>query len=487
MSVWSEWAEYHRHNSSERAGDKTTKGNTPMSEESELLEAKLAEYRERGVTRVKLGLTDIDGVIRGKYVDLDKFAGLLMKGGGFCDCVFGWDVNDQLYEGGSYTGWHTGFPDARFRLLVDSERWLVDEATPYFIGEFAADDGGDHALCPRTRLRCVLNRLNDLGLSVRAGFEFEFFVFAETPHSIREKGFRNLRPLTPGNFGYSILRASTESDRFVGLLDYARELDCDIEGLHCETGPGVWEVALKAADGLEAADRANLFKTFAKVFFQKQDCLATFMAKWSMSYPGQSGHFHFSLLNSDGNNVFFDHKGLQGMAEIQLQAVAGLQRYLPELLPLMAPTINSYTRLVKGAWAPTASTWGIENRTAALRVIPGGEGGQRIECRVPGADANPYLVAAATCAAALAGIEEALAPDDAVSGNAYDVEDDLAEALHFPRNLRAAAERFQGSACARKMFGDEFVDHFAMSRFWECKEYERNLNDWQLERYLEII
>ncbi|MCZ6855182.1 MAG: glutamine synthetase family protein [Gammaproteobacteria bacterium] len=458
-----------------------------MSEESELLEAKLREYRERGVTRVKVGLTDIDGVIRGKYVGLDKFASLLVTGGGFCDCIFGWDVNDQLYEDGTYTGWHTGFPDARFRLLVASERWLVDEDTPYFIGEFVAVDGGDHALCPRTRLRCLLDRLSDLGLQMRAGFEYEFFVFAETPHSIREKGFRHLRPLTPGNYGYSILRASTESDRFVGLLEYASSLNLDIEGLHCETGPGVWEVAMEAAEGLEAADRANLFKTFAKVFFQKQDCLATFMAKWSMSYPGQSGHFHFSLLDSQGNNVFFDPSGAHGMAELQIQCVAGLQRYLPELLALVAPTINSYTRLVKGAWAPTASTWGIENRTAALRVIEGSESSQRIECRVPGADANPYLVAAAVCAAAIAGIEEALAPIDPVNGNAYDVEEDLPEALHFPRNLRAAAERFQGSACARNMFGDEFVEHFAMSRFWECKEYERNLNDWQLERYLEII
>ena len=312
-------------------------------------------------------------------------------------------------------------------------------------------------------------------------------MFEETPHSIREKGFRNLRALTPGSFGYSILRASAESERFTGLYDYANSLDCDIESLHCETGPGVWEVALKAADGLEAADRANLFKTFAKVFFQKQGCVATFMAKWSMDYPGQSGHFHFSLLNEAGGNVFYDSGANHGMAEIQSHAVAGVQRYLPELLPMVAPTINSYTRLVKGAWAPTASTWGIENRTAASRVIPGGKSSQRVECRVPGADANPYLVASAVCAAALGGIEQKLTPDEPVSGNAYDVEDKLPEALHFPGNLRAAAERFLESACARKMFGDEFVEHFAMSRFWECREYERNLNDWQLERYFEII
>ena len=129
------------------------------------LDEKLAAYRDRGVSRVKLGLTDIDGVIRGKYVNLDKFQSLLKKGGGFCDCVFGWDVDDQLYDQGSYTGWHTGFPDAAFRLIISSERWLEEEDCPYFIGEFclAEGEGGgegeDHPLCPRTRLRVLLERL----------------------------------------------------------------------------------------------------------------------------------------------------------------------------------------------------------------------------------------------------------------------------------------------------------------------------------------
>jgi glutamine synthetase len=324
-------------------------------------------------------------------------------------------------------------------------------------------------------------------LTLRSGFEYEFFVFAETPHSIREKGYRNLTPLTPGSFGYSILRASAESERFTGLMDYCQSLDCDLEGLHCETGPGVWEGALKARDGIEAADRANLFKTFSKAYLQKQGLLATFMAKWSMDYPGQSGHFHFSLLDAAGDNRFFDSEGEAGMSELQHQAVAGLEIYLPEYLALLAPTINSYTRLVKGAWAPTAATWGIENRTTAFRVIGGGASSQRIECRVGGADANPYLVATAVVAACLHGIEEGLAPGEPVAGNAYAIEESLPQEKHFPRQLREAAARFGASQHARSILGDAFVDHFVMSRNWECEEYERNLNSWQLERYFEII
>ena len=458
-----------------------------MSDQGEVLDEKMAQYQARGVSRVKLGLTDIDGVIRGKYVSLGKFVNLLEKGGGFCDCVFGWDVDDQLYDQGSYTGWHTGFPDAKFNLLTASERWLAQEGCPFFLGEFAGVESLPHPLCPRTRLRLMLDRLAGHGLSLRSGFEYEFFVFSETPHSIREKGFRNLRPLTPGNFGYSVLRASSESEKFTALMEYCRELDCDLESLHCETGPGVWEGALKAEDGIEAADRANVFKTFSKVFFQKMDCVATFMAKWSMDYPGQSGHYHCSLLDTDGRNLFFDRDEPHAMSALQSQAVAGLQKYLPELLVLLAPTINSYTRLVKGAWAPTAATWGVENRTAAVRVIPAGAAGQRIECRVGGADANPYLVATAVCAAMLGGIEGELELSAGVAGNAYDQQDQLPAERQFPPNLRAASERFAASEFAQQMLGAEFVEHFAMSRDWECREYERNLNSWQLERYFEII
>ena len=457
-----------------------------MTDSVDLLEQKLASYAERGVTRVKLALTDLDGVLRGKYVSLDKFASLLAKGGGFCDCVFGWDVEDQLYDAGVYTGWHTGFPDADYRVLVDSERWLADENTPLFLGQFVGALGAPHPICPYTRLQQMLDRLASHGLSLKSGFEYEFFVFDETPHSVRDKGYRELRPLTPGNFGYSVLRASAHGAEFAGLMDYCRELHCDLEGLHCETGPGVWEGALRPELGMEAADRAALFKTFAKVFFSRMDCMATFMAKWSMDYPGQSGHFHFSLLDESGTNAFGNADN-DGNSPLMAQAVAGLERFLPDLLPMVAPTINSYTRLVKGAWAPTAATWGVENRTAAIRVIPGDTARQHIECRVPGADGNPYLVAAAVIAAALGGIEQGLTPGEAVVGDAYAVEDKLPSSLRFSSNLRDAADRMERSELARDMFGEEFVDHFVMSRRWECAEYERHVNAWQLERYFEII
>ena len=446
------------------------------------IDAKIAEYRQRGAGQAMLGLADIDGVLRGKFVGLAKLKSLFAKGGGFCDCVFGWDMDDQLYDSGAVTGWHSGFPDARYRLVAASERALPDDGTPYFVGEFATADGGDHPVCPRSVLRRVLARAAAAGLSARAGLEYELFVFDETPASVRGKHYRNLRSLTPGNFGYSVLRAASRADFFTDLMRYCADFRMPLEGLHCETGPGVWEAALEAAEALEAADRATLFKTFSKAFFQHRDTMATFMAKWSMDHPGQSGHCHFSFQDGDGNAFAGD-----GVPDRARWALGGLVHYVPEFLAMLAPTVNSYARLVKGAWAPTASTWGVDNRTAAFRFIPGDDAGQRIECRVGGADGNPYLVCAATLAAALAGIERKVEPPSAIVGNAYDAEDQVAPHWRFAPTLREAASRFADSRLAREMFGDLFVDHYAATRLWESRQHERHVDDWQLGRYFEIV
>ncbi len=451
----------------------------------------LAGWQQAGDRRVKLGLADVDGVLRGKYISLDKFAGILDSDPGFCDCVLGWDVADQLYDNVRLTGWHTGFPDVRFRLDAGSERRIPGEGTPFLLGDFViADNAGQvirHPACTRGRLQSVLARSAALGYRPRLGFEYEFFVFRETPQTLRAKGFRDLEPLTPGNFGYSVLRASAEAELFTALMSYMDDFGVAIEGLHCETGPGVWEAALAVADGLEAADRASLFKTFTKVFFQKRDLMATFMAKWSMAYPGQSGHLHVSLCGLDGEPVFHDSTTEDGMAEVQRYFLGGVQRYMRELTALFAPTVNAFTRLVPGAWAPTAATWGVENRTCALRVIPGGARSQRLEFRASGADANPYLVAAAVMAAGVQGIVDGVEPDSPVTGNAYDTQDRLPDVLRLPTHLREAATLLRGSRLARDWFGDAFVEHYCATREWEAREYERHVNDWQLARYFEII
>ncbi|MGB1737377.1 MAG: glutamine synthetase family protein [Pseudomonadales bacterium] len=445
-------------------------------------------YRAEGVRRVKVGFTDIDGVMRGKYLSLDKFASIADGTSGFCDCVFGWDVDDQLYDNASYTGWHTAFPDATYRIDLSSERRLADEQNiPLFLADFVGE-GEYHPICPRNQLKRMIDRASSAGFASRMAFEYEFFVFKETPASAAAKHYRDLEPLTPGNFGYSLLRTFSLSDLFNELMDHCANHGINLEGLHCETGPGVWEAAITVDDALAAADQAALFKVLTKSFFQKRGMIATFMAKWSMDYPGQSGHLHQSLVTTDGTrSVFFDDQDSSGMSDLMRHYVAGIQTHLPALLAMTAPTINSYTRLVKGAWAPTASTWGIENRTTALRVIKGSAKSQRVEFRIGAADANPYLTAAATLGAGLLGIAAKLPLGDAIQGNAYEVQDSLPSAQQLPANLLDATRAFEASDAAIELFGQAFVEHFAASRKWEVREYERHLNDWQLKRYFEII
>ena len=234
-----------------------------------------------------------------------------------------------------------------------------------------------------------------------------------------------------------------------------------------------------------AADKAALFKTFTKVIAQRQGLLATFMAKWSPDWPGQSGHIHISLKDSKGNPVFFDSATTDNMSDVMCHFVAGQQKLMPELLAMIAPTINAYSRLVPGFWAPTVATWGVDNRTCALRVIAGSEQAQRVEYRVGAADANPYLILAAALASGLRGIEQGLQPEARVEGNAYDQQ--FPEHLHFPSTLWDAAQRLKHSSMARQTFGDEFVNHFAASREWEEREFRKHITDWELGRYLEII
>ncbi|MBM3525865.1 MAG: glutamine synthetase, partial [Alphaproteobacteria bacterium] len=249
--------------------------------------------RERNLSHVKVGVHDVDGILRGKYLHRDKFYSALDDGFGFCDVVLGWDSNDQLYDNVSYTGWHTAYPDANVRLVPETCRDLPSEPGGlFFLGEF---DKAAQAICPRGTLKRVLERARKHGFDVKAGFEYEFFVFEETPHSIREKGFRNLKPISPGFFGYSVLRNSVHAEWYRDLLAFCEQMDMSLEGLHTETGAGVLEAALRVDGGLEAADKAALFKTFVKVLAQRRGWLTTFMAKWSKDWPGCGGHIHMSL------------------------------------------------------------------------------------------------------------------------------------------------------------------------------------------------
>lgn len=438
---------------------------------------------ERGLSHVKVGVFDVDGILRGKYLARSKFLSALDKGFGFCDVVLGWDSNDQLYDNVAYTGWHTGYPDANVRIILESCRPLPWEGDGlFFLCEFVEPA---EAICPRGVLRRVLARARAMGYEAFVGFEYEFFVFNETPESVRAKHYRDLQPLAPGFFGYSVIRNSVHSDLYRSLLETCETMRFGIEGLHEETGAGVLEAAIAVDGAQSAADKAALFKTFAKVLAQRQGKMVTFMAKWSRDWPGQSGHIHISLKGKSGKGAFFDAKKPHTMSATQRHFVGGQQKFLPELLAMVAPTVNSYTRLIPGFWAPTEASWGIENRTCALRVIPGSEKAQRVEFRIAAADANPYIVLSAALMSGLYGIEHQIEPGKPIEGNAYDQK--LPKNLALPATLWDAAQRLKGSKMARECFGDAFVEHFAATREWEEREFRKAITDWELARYFEII
>jgi glutamine synthetase len=417
-------------------------------------------------------------------VDRDKFLASLDKGFGFCDVVLGWDSNDQQYDNVRFTGWHTAFPDAPVRILPASCRSVPFEGPMlFFLGEFT--DKAE-TVCPRAVLRRVLARASDMGFAVSAAAEFEFFMFRETPDSVREKGYRDLQTMTPGFFGYSVLRSSVHSEFYHALLQLCEAMRFPLEGLHTETGAGVLEAAIRYTEALEAADRAALFKTFAKVLAQRHGLMASFMAKWSRDWPGQSGHLHVSLTRRKGGGAaFHDARQPHGMSREMRWFVGGQQALMPEVLAMVACTVNSYSRLIPGFWAPTSATWGVENRTTALRVIPGGPKSQRVEYRIAAADINPYLALAAAIGSGLWGIEHQIEPDAAIVGNAYDLK--LPPKRQLPRTLNEAAERLARSKPAQELFGAPFVEHYAATREWEEREFRRAVTDWELARYFEII
>jgi glutamine synthetase len=435
--------------------------------------------------KVKIAITDIDGVLRGKYISVEKFLSVMDADTSFCDVVFGWDAADAAYDNVSFTGWHTGYPDAPVRLDLSTFRKIPwENDIPFFLGELIQKNDAP-VVCPRSLLKKVLADAGSAGFSPYFSQEFEWYNFAETPQSIHEKQYRNLQPITPGMFGYSILRSSLKNHFMTDLFSLLNQFGIPIEGLHTETGPGTYEAAIGYSEILEAADRAVLFKTAVKEIAYKHGIMATFMAKINENLPGCGAHVHQSLWDGGRkNNLFYDEKDPLKMSETMKQYVAGQLLLLPQLLPLFAPTINSYKRLVEGAWAPTTLTWGIDNRTVALRVLSGNKISCRLETRVIGSDANPFLAMAGALAAGLYGIRNKLPlKQPATRGNGYLDHSNGS----LPATLDEATKMMKQSVIAREILGDGFVDHFTRTREWEWRQHLRTVTEWEFKRYFEII
>jgi glutamine synthetase len=438
-----------------------------------------------GTRTVQFGAPDVDGLFRGKRVPAGYFLDTVAhRGSMIADVLFGWDVTDTLVDGLRHSGWHTGYADIVLMPDLGTVRAVPWESgTASAICDLQTPDGDPLQLAPREVLRRQVQRAAALGLEFAIGYELEFYLFKETPYSILEKDFRDLVPATPGLSTYSLHRLAMIDDVIGEIREQMNAYGIPVEAANTEYGAGQVEINIHHCPPLEAADRVLLYKDGVRQIAERHGYVACFMAKCSPDGAGSSGHIHQSIspLGDPGTNRFWDpERG--GASALMRQVIAGQLAAMGEHTIFLCPTVNSYKRKVEGAWAPTRAAWGHDNRTAALRVIAREAGACRIEHRLPGADANPYLAIAACLAGALHGIEHELPAPDPVVGNAY-----VQDAPLLPASLEEAIVALEGGSVARAAFGDEFLDHFLATRRWERDRHREAVSDWELRRYFARI
>lgn len=428
-------------------------------------------------SNVHIGIFDADANFRSKKVSGPKAAKLARSGGQFCDVLYNWDTAEQPQGSGAFIDRPTHIDPTSWRAYPFAENEAIcisDFATPF----------GERS--PRHQALRMIERARSAGFSTHAAFEFEFMVLKETPDTLRAKDYTNFNHFSPGNRTYSVLTQTLHHGLLEAFEQTMTRLGISLDALHTELGPGCFEAPLTHAEGIKAADDAALFKNFAKAFFLRHDLMATFMAKLDPGFSGQSGHLHLSLRSlADGSPVFSDPTAPDGLSRTARHFIGGIVTLMPEMLALCSHTINAYKRLVPGAWAPTYASWGVQNRTAALRVINDDPASCRLEFRVPAADTNPYSALAMLIGAGMWGIENDIAPPAPSEGDCYAV--DPAPEAHFPHTLGEATARLAASTVARDLFGECFIDTYVAMRGYEVDAYQAQVSPWEIRRYIEVV
>jgi glutamine synthetase len=440
---------------------------------------------ERHVRTVKIGGGDLDGVYRGKRVSAEHFLSAA-EGEGFpqCDVLFGWDIQDEVIGSLPFSNWETGFGDIVMR--PDLATFAVvpwEEGCASVICDFCTEHGESLRVAPRYILQRMVQHAKEAGYIANMAAELEVRFFREDQESLREKNYYNLRALNPGLNCYSIHHASIDEPVIGRICQMLNAYGLEVEAYNREHGAGMYEINLRYTDALRAADQTMLYKSATKEIAAQMGVTPTFMAKYADDLDGCGGHIHQSLWSADGATNAFWGADDGHLSDVMGHYIAGVLATLPEFMLMYAPNVNSYKRYVARTWAPTNLTWGIDNRTAALRAIVSSPGAIRIENRAPGADLNPYLAFAATLAGGLHGIEKQLEPPPAMRGSAYTALD----AAPLPNSLPQALEAFRSSELARRWFGDEFCDQYIAFREWEVEKHRRAVTDWERRRYFEMV
>ncbi|KAI9663243.1 MAG: hypothetical protein M1821_008291 [Bathelium mastoideum] len=464
---------------------------------------------------VKVAGVDIDGMLRGKLMSKSKFLSIAESGFGFCSVIFGWDMHDQTYfKELAISNKDNGYRDIiAIPDLQSFRRVPWENDVPFFLVSFLDPETGESlSVCPRSLLGRAAAKLAGRGCRALAGAEYEFYQFRAPPASdghernssstasyLKENPVDTLPSLTEGMFGYSITRPVHNQEYYYGMFEACQKFRCPLEGWHTESGPGVFEAALEYGEVTEMADKAALFKLVAKSIGSKHAITPCFMAKPRQNLPGNSGHMHLSIVDSSGRNLFIreevdpnpPYPDLAHLSDLGRAFLAGLLRGLPDVMAIVAPTVNSYKRLVENFWAPVTVSWGLEHRAASIRLIApptASPKATRFEIRVAGADANPHLVLGAILALGMWGIEKKLQISVPPLGKGQEVGSESDKGERLAKSLKEAAARMGSKeSVARVVLGDEFVDHFVGTREHEIRLWDEAVTDWEVRRYIETV
>ena len=464
------------------AGSQTAEGvvndpNSPMLSVGAL--AQLVDIG--GVDTVIVAFADMQGRLVGKRVAARLFVEeMAAHGAECCSYLLAVDVEMNTVSGYAMSSWDTGYGDMVMRPDLNTLRlvpWLPD--TALVLADLGWADGSPVAVSPRAILRRQLDRLGERGLVADVATELEFIVFDEPYRQAWAAGYRGLTPASDYNIDYAISASSRMEPLLRDIRQGMQKAGLQFEAVKGECNRGQQEIGFRYDEALITCDNHVIYKNGAKEIADQHGQSLTFMAKYD-EREGNSCHIHLSMRDADGSAVFADGDSPHGMSSTFRAFLAGLLATLRDFTLFYAPNINSYKRFADGSFAPTALSWGLDNRTCALRVVGHGRN-TRVECRVPGGDVNPYLAVAALIAGGLYGIEKGLALTEPFAGNAYEAPD----VERLPSTLAEAVSVFEASTLAREAFGDDVVAHYLNNARVELAAFNAAVTDWERMRGFE--
>jgi len=437
------------------------------------------------IDTVVAAMVDLQGRLVGKRFHAQFFADSGHEETHGCNYLLGVDIEMEPVPGYKATSWEKGYGDFVLKPDMATLRripWLPGTALVICdVLDHHTHEDVPHS--PRAMLKKQLKRLEAMKLKAYMASELEFFLFDDSYEIANQKGYRNLK--TSGHYieDYHILQTTKDESVLRAIRNGLHAAGIPVENSKGEWGPGQEEINVRYAEALEMADRHAIIKNGCKEIAYGLGRAVTFMAKWDYGMAGSSCHVHQSLWSADGASpLFFDKAGEHSMAETMKRYLAGQLEHAGEITYFLAPYINSYKRFMAGTFAPTRAIWSFDNRTAGYRICGADTRSIRLECRVGGADLNPYLAFAALLAAGLDGIEKKMTLEPAFSGDAYDPAKKLRE---VPKTLRDARALLDGSRFLRAAMGDEVIDHYVHTADWEQFEFDRRITDLELKRGFE--